>query len=190
MLQISLNKQIIKARSSCLKLFQRRKFLRNLWFQKKWSLHLWKVFQQSRKCSYSVSLYLSPCSSWFLQCSSFSSSFLFLKKNNNQSSLTDFLCFCSFYSSDSWVLLSLSLINFMHSWINVVFFVSPTYVFLHFPKLKNSKFYWLADINIRTHLRLKCWELAIESFVISLEQQYFSQCYKHQKISPVFLLYY
>lgn len=181
MLQISLNKQIIKVRSSSLKLFRRRKFLRSLWFQKKWSLHLWKVFQQSRKCSYSVSLCLTACSSCFLQSSSFSSSFFLFLKNNNQSSLTDFLCFCSFYSPGSYVLLSLSLINFMHSWIDVVFFVSSTYIFLHFPKLKNSRFYWLADINIRTHLRLKCWELAIESFVISLEQQYFSQCYKHQK---------
>lgn len=44
LLQISLNVQIIKLRSYSLKLFQRRKFLKNLKFQKKWSLSLWKVF--------------------------------------------------------------------------------------------------------------------------------------------------
>lgn len=65
--------------------------------------------------------------------------------------------------------------NFIYSWILFIF-VSSTYVFLHFPQLKNIKYYWLAEISFRTHLGLKCKDLIVESFGISPEQQYFGQC--------------
>lgn len=92
LLQISINIQIIKLRLYSLKLFQRRKFLKNLKFPKKWSLSLWKVFHNLENvflCS------ISPSGSFlFLSSRMF---FLFL----NQSSFIYFLHFYSFYGPGS-----------------------------------------------------------------------------------------
>lgn len=78
LLQISLNIQIITLRSYSLKLFQRRKFLKNLKSQKKWSLSLWKVFHSLQNiflCSIPSSGSLLFLSSRMF-CLSFFSSFL------------------------------------------------------------------------------------------------------------------
>lgn len=90
MLQFSLNVQIIKARSYSLKLFQRRKFQKNPRFQKKWSLHLWKVFQ-SGKCIHMQYPFILLLALLALQNVLFKQRKIFFF--NNHSSLIHFLYF-------------------------------------------------------------------------------------------------